>query len=543
MKRSLLFFLTGFFFLSKLFAQDIETEKKRAFLLYSPFHTIYLHYQSLGQEEYNLGKAALTLHPYAGLTQKQKEELAIQLKQIIDGNGLWIDEENIPKEINYLDSLSKKNRYTPFPNFPEIYVEKVGNQWFYSLETVASIPKLYVQTFPFESNRLYEFLKRKTGQKKYLGLIPVHYIGLAFLLISPFVFYWIFNLTFGFIFVLIFRRFTAKERRKKQNKRLARPLSLFLTFYLISEITPIFQLPAILSYYIITVIRIALPVFAVILAVGLINLVAYYFEKLAQTKGNIFYLQIIPFIQTTLNIISIIIGLGYFLNVLHLNVTALLAGLSIGGLAIALAAQETIKNLFGSVTIFFDRPFKVGDWIQGDKIDGEVEEIGFRSTKIRSFHNSVIYVPNGKIADMTIDNYGMRDFRRFKTTLGLRYDTPPVVIQTFVQSLESYVLQHPFIRKDLYIIRLNDFAEYAINVLFYIYIISSTWQEECRIREEIMMTVLEIAEQLGIHFAFPTQTLAVETYPQNGDLKPEYDTNQAMLEEKIKAYLQEKSQK
>ena len=196
-----------------------------------------------------------------------------------------------------------------------------------------------------------------------------------------------------------------------------------------------------------------------------------------------------------------------------MNPTALVAGLSIGGLAIALAAQETIKNLFGSITIFADRPFKVGDWILADNIEGDVEEIGFRSTRIRTFSHSVVYIPNGRLADMTIDNFGMRIYRRFRTHIGLTYDSHPDTIKAFVHGIRELVARNPRTRKDFYGVNLNEFGASGLQILLYIYFEVQTTQEEWEAREEMMMHILDLAHLLELRFAFPTHTVHVEQTP------------------------------
>ena len=128
-------------------------------------------------------------------------------------------------------------------------------------------------------------------------------------------------------------------------------------------------------------------------------------EKTVSTLDD----QLIPLLRKFLKAVVLVLGAVWILSRLDFNVTALLAGVSLGGLAFALAAQDTLKNMFGSLLIFLDKPFQVGDWIQADSIDGTVEEVGFRSTRVRTFANSVIYVPNGKLSDMMVNNMGMRN--------------------------------------------------------------------------------------------------------------------------------------
>lgn len=532
MKAFRIFFL-GFFIFTLAFnatAQDIEAEKKRAHLLFSPFHTVYNHYSNLKNKDFHPEKAALSLNPYfAYPTQKAKEDLAIKLGQIIDGNGLLIDEKKIPKENNYLDSTSKKNLYTPFPRFKEIYLEKIGNQWFYSATTIEAIPRLYDKTFPFESERLSKLMTQGT---RFWGLTWEQYLALVLLLIIPFALHWALTRLLALL-LRIFIRPTEQEIRENKIRKLSRPISLFLVFWLIEQLIPIFQFPALVSYYLITFIHLCMPVFAVIMGVGLINVLTTYLHHLAKKRPNIWYEQLIPFLRTTLQVLVIVLGLIYLLEVLNLNVTAVVAGLSIGGLAVALAAQDTIKNFFGSIMIFVDRSFKVGDWIVAEGLDGEVEEIGVRSTRIRTFYNSVLHVPNGKMADMIIDNLGMRIYRRYRTMLNINYNTHPVLIKAFVKGLKELVLKNPNTRKDFYGINFYEYGNHSLNILFNIFFTVPTFEQEWDIREEINFQILELATELGIKFAFPTQTLNIESLPNSELKKMEVKLDEAEIDKKL----------
>jgi MscS family membrane protein len=180
--------------------------------------------------------------------------------------------------------------------------------------------------------------------------------------------------------------------------------------------------------------------------------------------------QLVPLVRKTLKAFVIVVGSLFILKYgLRVDIVPYLTGLSIGGLAFALAAQDTIKNFFGSIMIFIDKPFQVGDWITSGEVDGTVEEVGFRSTRVRTFRNSLVYIPNGKIADATIDNHGLRKYRRFYTNITITYETPPELIEVFVDGLREIVRKHPKTRKDFYNIYLNNLASYSLEVMFYVF--------------------------------------------------------------------------
>jgi len=321
----------------------------------------------------------------------------------------------------------------------------------------------------------------------------------------------------------------------------ARPISFLVIFPLLILLVPVLQLPIVLNRYVILILRAIWPVFAIVFFYRVVDIISAYMAKLADRTESTLDDQLVPLVRKVLKTFVIIVGAIFILDNLEFDITGLIAGISIGGLAFALAAQDTIKNFFGSLMIFVDRPFQVGDWITSGDVDGTVEEVGFRSTRIRTFRNSLMYIPNGLITNQTIDNHGLRKYRRFFTHISLTYDTPPQLIQTFVDGLKEIVDRHPKTRKDFYEIHFNEMASSSLNVMFYIFFDVPTWSEELRARHEVLLSVVELAEELGVNFAFPTQTLHVETFPEKKGNSPEYTTSGPQLRQKLEKYLSEHS--
>ena len=253
--------------------------------------------------------------------------------------------------------------------------------------------------------------------------------------------------------------------------------------------------------------------------------------------------QLVPLFRKTAKVFVIGFGLVYLLNNLNFNLTALIAGVSIGGLAFALAAQDTIKNMFGSLMIFIDRPFQIGDLVSLEGTLGTIEEVGFRSTRVRTPANSLVSVPNGKVVDMVIDNLGMRVYRRFQTNISLTYDTPVDLIETYVEGLRQIVLSHPKTNKDNFEIHLNDMAASSLNVLMNIFFIEEGWSSELKARHEIITEAIRLAELLKVRFAFPTQTLHMETFPDKTIPDFGYPQNQESREKIVDAYIIEMKQR
>ncbi len=237
--------------------------------------------------------------------------------------------------------------------------------------------------------------------------------------------------------------------------------------------------------------------------------------------------SLVPLMRTSLRIFVAIIGMLFVLQNLDVNVSSLVAGLGLGGLAIALAAQDTVRNVLGGVTIFADKPFEVGDWVVANGIEGTVETVGFRSTRVRTFYNSLVSVPNGNLMEVGIDNMGKRRWRRYKTTLAVGYHTTPDQMQAFVEGIRAIIQANPGMRQDYYIVEFHGFGAASLDVLVYCFIDAPDWTDELRTRHVLNLDIMRLAESLGVDFAFPTQTLHIADMPgQPRQLAPVPDREQ-----------------
>ncbi|MEN8151523.1 MAG: mechanosensitive ion channel domain-containing protein, partial [Planctomycetota bacterium] len=184
-------------------------------------------------------------------------------------------------------------------------------------------------------------------------------------------------------------------------------------------------LPTRIRLILVVVVRFLAAAAGVWAAYRLVDVISEMLARKARATEAKFDDLLVPLFRKSMKIFVTVVGVVFLASVMHINVTSLLAGLGLGGLAFALAAQDTVKNLFGSLTVIFDRPFAVGDWVRIGGEEGTVVEVGFRSTRVRTFYNSLITIPNGNLISATVDNMGARRYRRVKTMLSLTYSTPP----------------------------------------------------------------------------------------------------------------------
>ncbi|WP_413560531.1 mechanosensitive ion channel family protein [Bdellovibrio sp. HCB209] len=217
--------------------------------------------------------------------------------------------------------------------------------------------------------------------------------------------------------------------------------------------------------------------------------------------------NLVPFATKSLKALVVILGFLLILQSFGLNVMSLMAGLGLGGLALALAAQDTAANLFGSVTILIDNPFQLGDWVKVKDMEGTVEEIGFRSTRIRTFYNSVITIPNAMMAKETIDNMGVRPYRRVRQIIGIAYETPPDKIKEFCDRVRYAIKQDHTVNPETVTVNFNGYADSQLNVLVQFHLQVFTGPEEMERQQAIFIEILKIAAELKVDFAYPTQTV------------------------------------
>ena len=235
--------------------------------------------------------------------------------------------------------------------------------------------------------------------------------------------------------------------------------------------------------------------------------------------------QLIPLIRQTLTVFIVLLGVLFVLQNLDVNVGALLAGLGIGGLAVALAAQDTVKNIIGGIAVLADRPLQVGDWVVIGEVEGTVEWVGFRSTRLRTFKSSLVTVPNGRMIDTVIDNMGVREFRRYDTVLRLQYTTPPEKVQAFVEGVRAILQANETVRHDYYFVELQSLSESSLDVLLYCFFDAPDWGAELRAKHILNLDILRLATELGVEWAYPTSTVHLEGWGSGrkpgGALSPE----------------------
>jgi MscS family membrane protein len=211
-------------------------------------------------------------------------------------------------------------------------------------------------------------------------------------------------------------------------------------------------------------------------------------------------------VVVALAIVAILSDLGY-------PVASLIAGLGVGGLAVALAAQKTIENLFGAFSIGLDQPFREGDFVKIEDFVGTVEAIGLRSTRVRTLDRTLISIPNGKLAEMRLESYTARDRLRLACVVGLVYDTNAAQMTEILEGIERVLREHPQIWPDAVVVRFKEFGASSLDIEVMAWFTTTDWNEFTLIRQQLLIGFMSVVEKAGSSFAFPTRTVHLARAP------------------------------
>jgi len=492
--------------------------------LKSPYATIYTHLFYLQEDSYDLKKSATTVY---NESEKKAEEIAVKIKQILDGKGLRVNMSSLPKDSNYLDtiSLEAENRYVLFPSqLPEISVEKINGSWYYSIETVQKIDKIYREVYPAGTEYLKQIIPN-IGHKKVVGIELWQYLGMVILLLLSAILFIILNKLI-FLFLRGMEKYLVRFAHNSLNEsllKLSRPVGLLLVFYAVEKYIPILQFNLDVNSFLLKGIHIGQTVLWIYVFLQIVHLLMDIYSSYSEKTESKLDDQLVPILKRLLRGIVIFVGVLKMLTIFGADVTTVIAGASIGGLAVALASQDTVKNLIGTFMIFLDKPFQIGDWISGGGVEGTVEEVGFRSSRIRAADTSIFTIPNSKLSEIVINNLGLRLYRRYKTVLGIRYDTPPELIEAFVKGVRALVHAHPDTRSDAYNVEFTGFGDSALQILLNVYFKSPGWDSEQSAKHTLHIAIVKLAKELGVDFAFPSQTVMIEQFPDKNSYDMKYN--------------------
>lgn len=428
-------------------------------------------------------------------------DLAAKLKDVLDGRGLWIVLDDVPTDAEFKDG-NGVNRWELFPDRISgvAWERSKAGRWLLTASSLAALPELYAQTFPLDTEALVQRLPRWV-RTPVLGVELWKLFGILLLIVLA--------LAVRRVVVYAMTRYVRGVLRRlgldwtgEAVERAARPIGA-LTF------AGLFALGFPLLHFSVRANRTAIVGAQVLAAFGAVwlgfriaDIVAQAMRDRADKAGSKLGRDFGPFVRKTFKVLVSVVGFVVMLRSLDVDVASLLTGLGIGGLAVALAAKDSVANFFGSLMIFIDKPFQIGDWVRvGGDIDGTVEDVGFRSTRIRTAATSILSVPNARLADSVIDNLGARAHRRYKATLPVAYGTSVAQVEAFCDDLRKVLAERDGIRKEACYVELHSLAPTSLELLVDCLLDATTYAAELQTRTALNLEVLRLAEQHGVHFA------------------------------------------
>jgi MscS family membrane protein len=436
--------------------------------------------------------------------------LAVKMKRVLDARGLYIPTDTLPAEPDYVDEDGRA-RVVPIPTFPTLTLVKRGDRWLYGRAFVSSADGLYDATFSRLSGRV-QSLVPPALRFTFLGLHTWQFVYVVLLLVGAVVAGW---LTHRLLSSQINRIASGMHLRLDVAwlGRMHAPITWLAMGGVVRWGIPDLQLGAISSRALLFCATTVVSFAAVLILVRLVDIGADMAAKHAASTPTELDDQAIPLVTRALRVAIWGLGLVFILQNSGVAVGSLLAGLGLGGLAFALAAKDTVENFFGSIVILTDRPFGIGDRVFIDGVEGVVEEVGFRSTRVRTAEDSVVSVPNGKVAAAKIDNYGRRNRRRLLVNLGVTYDTPREKMVVFLERLRALLEADGAVVEGSVEVALGGFGASSLDVMVLCYLTGSDWHVELGHRSRLFLEFMRIAEEVGVRFAFPSTSLYVESLP------------------------------
>ncbi len=439
--------------------------------------------------------------------------LARHLKVVLD-QTLWIDldslsdqsegmtDDGLPPGLDRIGTIST-GRGKVDVLLQRIRGEDGRQEWVFASSTVRLIPALYLE---YGYGALGELLPAPFFTIRFLEVQLWQWIGLILIMLLSFAVACVIRAVFQRIMAPITRR-TDTDLDDKLVALASRPATLLIALLCFTAVSRLLRLSVPVHEALVILEKVFAVLVVTWLFVRLADVVADVARNRLEIQGRKSLVAILPLGRKTVKVLMAILAFVAMLQTLGFNVTGLVAGLGVGGLAVALAAQKTLENLFGGVTLSADQPVRVGDFCRfGDKV-GTIEDVGLRSTRIRTLDRTLVTIPNAEFSQMQIENFAARDRIRLHLMIGLRYETTPDQLRHVLTQLRKLLLAHPKVHPDPARIRFFGFGAYSLDLEVFAYVLTQDYSEFLAVREDIMLRMMDIVAESGTGFAFPSQTL------------------------------------
>ncbi len=377
-----------------------------------------------------------------------------------------------------------------------------GKVWLFSADTLSKVPELYDSV---ESHLIENKLPPSLVRNVFLGMPAWQWLALLVAIPVAIVIGWAVVLLLA-----IPRRIWLKVKNRPDlhsYSRVTKPLLVFFSALADRVIAAYLDLPLLprLYYYRTIGVFVSIGFFWFLLRVT--SLAMQRLRVRAISGGRVGTGTLLVLAERLLTALVLVVAVLAIFGILGFNLTTLLAGLGIGGLAIALAAQKTLENLFGGISVLADEVIRVGDYCRFGDRTGTVEDISLRSTRVRTDARTELSIPNGTLATMSIENFSRRDKILFNPVLSIRYETTADQLRYLLAETRRMLFEHPKVETNSASIRFANFDASALRLEIFAYVLTADSNEFAAIREDLLLRIMNIVEQSGSVFAFPSQTL------------------------------------
>ncbi|WP_424494670.1 mechanosensitive ion channel family protein [Salinimicrobium sp. GXAS 041] len=447
------------------------------------------------------------------ISNEEGEELALTLQRLLDRSGdimpySWIsneitgrDDDDLPPEFDRIGSVTSNGEEI------DLFLQRTegpegGPVWLISSGTVEIIASINVEDTLLVERVLPPIL----SEIIWGGVAVGQWIAAIFLAVFSYFLAW----TLIFILRFLIRQFWKKATTEPTAgiiNALGLPFRLYFAVLLFVTISQEIGISIILRQRFSGVVIILGLLAFLILLWRLTDFISSFSKERMSLRGHLSGVSIVLFLQRAAKIAIVIFGIIAILGAIGVDVTTGLAALGIGGIALALGAQKTIENFVGSVTVVTDQPVRVGDFCRVGNTLGTVERIGMRSTRIRTLDRTIVTIPNGQFSSESIENYAHRDKFWFHPVFGLRYETTPEQIRYLLVELRAVLYAHPMVSPDPARVRFGGLGADSINLEVFAYILVSTYDEFLEVKEDLLLQMMDVVEESGTGFAFPSQTI------------------------------------
>jgi MscS family membrane protein len=372
--------------------------------------------------------------------------------------------------------------------------------WLFSAETLAKVPEVYQE---LDVNTLEDYLPKFLVNTSLLWF-PL-WRWLVILLIIPLAFVLATLLTRLITFLLLlYSRRNISVQGDQPAVRLAGPIRI-LIFASAIWVISVFSQSVVASAFWTYVASTVTVMGATWLCLRFIDIFFDLKERqLAAASSD--QISIMQLGRKLVKVLAVMIGALFIFFIAGINLTAVIAGLGVGGIAVALAAQKTLENLFGGITIVSDQPIRVGDYCRAGEYQGTVLTVGLRSTRMRTLARTIVSIPNGQLATMNLENFSLRDKIWLRHTLSLRYETKPEQLRCILAEIREMLYGHPKVESSSARVRFVGFGNSSLDLEVFAYVLEREYAIFLQIQEDLLLRIMDIVAANGSGFAFPSQT-------------------------------------